>query len=107
LDAKSETLIPIIRQKVVLDSLVSSDCWQSHNAFDVRDFKNCRINHSKPFLKKCEWRFNNSQPKMQLNHFKQWVKDYLIYLSGTGPKSFLIVQKLSLPPGSEQFINLT
>lgn len=29
------------------------------------------------FLKECEWRFNNPNPKEQLNQLKQWVKQYL------------------------------
>ena len=29
------------------------------------------------FLKECEWRFNNPDPKAQLNQVKQWVKQYL------------------------------
>lgn len=29
------------------------------------------------FLKECEWRFNNPQPKRQLVQLKQWVKLYL------------------------------
>ena len=27
------------------------------------------------FLKECEWRFNNSDPKRQLSQIKQWVRD--------------------------------
>ena len=29
------------------------------------------------FLKECEWRFNNPDPKEQLSILKQWVNDYL------------------------------
>jgi transposase len=29
------------------------------------------------FLKECEWRFNNPDPKSQLNQLKQWVKEYM------------------------------
>jgi len=109
-DAKSQTLMPIIRQKVTPDSIVYSDAFCSYNALDVSEFKHYRINHSKLFadkhnhingienfwnqakrhlrkyngipkshfhlfLKECEWRFNNSDPKRQLNQLKQWVKD--------------------------------
>ena len=28
------------------------------------------------FLKECEWRFNNPNPKTQLKQIKQWVKQY-------------------------------
>ena len=30
------------------------------------------------FLKECEWRFNNSDPKDQLAQLRQWVKGNLI-----------------------------
>jgi transposase len=29
------------------------------------------------FLKECEWRFNNPNPKSQLKQLKQWVKHYI------------------------------
>ena len=45
-DAKSSTLIPIIKEKVIPDSIVYSDCWRGYNALDVSDFKHFRINHS-------------------------------------------------------------
>jgi len=109
-DAKTDTLLPIIREKVKPDSIVYSDCWKAYNALDVSEFKHYRINHSKLFankhnhingienfwnqakrhlrkfngipkehfhlfLKECEWRFNNSDPKSQLKQLKQWVKE--------------------------------
>ena len=30
------------------------------------------------FLKECEWRFNNPNPKTQLSQLKQWVREFLI-----------------------------
>ena len=30
------------------------------------------------FLKECEWRFNNSDPKTQLIHLRQWIRGVLI-----------------------------
>jgi len=109
-DAKTKTLMPIIRHKIKPDSIVYSDCWRAYNALDVSEFKHYRINHSKLFvnkhnhingienfwnqakrhlrkfngiprehfhlfLKECEWRFNNSDPKSQLKQLKQWVKE--------------------------------
>lgn len=52
LDAKSDTLMPIIRQKVEPDSIVYTDCWKAYNALDVSEFKHYRINHSKLFAQK-------------------------------------------------------
>ena len=51
-DASSGTLLPIIKEKVVPDSIVYSDCWRGYNALDVSDFKHFRINHSKLFADK-------------------------------------------------------
>jgi transposase len=111
-NASAETLVPIIEQKVIPDSIVYSDCWRGYNALDVSEFKHYRINHSKLFadkhnhingienfwnqakrhlrkfngvpkenfplfLKECEWRFNNTNPKAQLTQLKQWVKGIL------------------------------
>ena len=108
-DASSATLYPIIKHKIIPDSIVYSDCWRGYNVLDVSDFKHYRINHSKLFadrhnhingienfwnqakrhmrkfngvpkehfelfLKECEWRFNNPDPRVQLRQIKQWVK---------------------------------
>ncbi|MFT7223810.1 MAG: transposase [Cellvibrionaceae bacterium] len=51
-DAKSETLLPIIEEKVVPDSIVYSDSWRGYNVLDVSDFKHYRINHTKLFADK-------------------------------------------------------
>ena len=51
-DAKTDTLMPIIRQKVKPDSIVYTDTWRSYNALDVSEFKHYRINHSKLFANK-------------------------------------------------------
>ena len=51
-DAKSNTLMPIIRRKIKPDSIVYTDTFRSYNVLDVSDFKHCRINHSKLFADK-------------------------------------------------------
>ncbi len=48
-DAKSHPLLPIIREKVVPDSIVYTDYYRSYNALDVSELKHYRINHSKRF----------------------------------------------------------
>jgi transposase len=45
-DARSDTLIPIIRQKIRPDSIVYTDTFKSHDVLDVSEFKHLRINHS-------------------------------------------------------------
>ena len=51
-DASSATLLPIIQQKVVPDSIVYSGFGWGYNVLDVSDFKHFRINHSKLFADK-------------------------------------------------------
>lgn len=51
-DAKSQTLLPSIREKVVPDSIVYTDYYRSSNALDVSEFKHYRLNHSKLFADK-------------------------------------------------------
>lgn len=48
-DTKTETLMPIIRRKIVPDSVVYTDCYRSYNALDVSEFHHHRINHSTHF----------------------------------------------------------
>ena len=51
-NARSKTLMPIIKRKVVPDSIIYSDGWKGYNVLDVSDFKHFRINHSKLFADK-------------------------------------------------------
>tara|TARA_B100000508_G_scaffold127742_1_gene113037 strand:+ start:98 stop:748 length:651 start_codon:yes stop_codon:yes gene_type:complete len=51
-DASGKTLIPIIEDRVMPDSIVYSDCWRGYNVLDVSEFKHYRINHSKLFANK-------------------------------------------------------
>ena len=48
-NAKSETLIPLIKEKVRPDSIVYTDTFKSYNALDVSEFRHLRINHSELF----------------------------------------------------------
>lgn len=52
MDAKTDTLMPIIRQKIEPDSIVYTDYWRGYNALDVSEFKHYRINHSELFANK-------------------------------------------------------
>lgn len=49
-DAKTDTLMPIIRSKIKPDSYVYTDSFRSYNALDVSEFKHYRVNHSKTFV---------------------------------------------------------
>ncbi len=43
----------------------------------LRKFNGVPKEHFGLFLKECEWRFNNSDPSIQLMQIRQWVKTYL------------------------------
>jgi transposase len=46
-DAKSKTLLGIMRQRILPDSVVYTDCFGSYDVLDVSEFHHHRINHSK------------------------------------------------------------
>ncbi|MEI8320778.1 MAG: IS1595 family transposase [Alphaproteobacteria bacterium] len=48
-DTKTDTLMPIIQERVTPDSIVYTDCYKSYNALDVSAFHHMRINHSELF----------------------------------------------------------
>lgn len=47
---KSDTLIPIIKEKVVPDSIVYTDGFKSYEVLDVSEFKHERIDHDKALV---------------------------------------------------------
>lgn len=49
-NTKTDTLMPIIRQKIMPDSVVYTDSFRSYNALDVSEFKHYRINHNTHFV---------------------------------------------------------
>ena len=48
-NAKSDTLMPVIKQKIMPDSIVYTDSLSSYDKLDVSGFTHHRINHSKEF----------------------------------------------------------
>ncbi len=48
---KRKTVMPIIEEMIVPDSIVYSDALPSYNALDVAAFHHFRVNHSKSFVK--------------------------------------------------------
>ncbi|EOC57651.1 putative transposase [Neisseria meningitidis NM80] len=48
-NAKSETLLPVIKKKIMPDSIVYTDSLSSCDKLDVSSFIHYRINHSKEF----------------------------------------------------------
>lgn len=51
-DAKAKTLMGIMQDRIVPDSIGYTDTYRSYNVLDVFEFKHYRINHSKGFVKK-------------------------------------------------------
>lgn len=49
-NAQASTLIPIIREKVMPDSIVYTDSFQVYDVLDVPEFHHRRVNHSKVFV---------------------------------------------------------
>ena len=50
-DTRSNTLLPIIANKIAPDSIVYTDSYRSYNILGVSDFYHERINHSQLFAK--------------------------------------------------------
>ena len=48
-NAKFETLLPVIKKKIMPDSIVYTDSLSSYDKLDVSGFTHHRINHSKEF----------------------------------------------------------
>ena len=48
-NTRTDTLMPVIRDKIRADSMVYTDAYSSYNALDVSEFKHRRINHSEGF----------------------------------------------------------
>lgn len=49
-DTNTKTLLPIIKDKVVPDSIVFTDSYKSCDVLDVSAFKHFRINHNENFV---------------------------------------------------------
>jgi transposase len=58
------------------------------------------------FLKECEWRFNNPNPKAQIKQLKQWVRHYMGWLSRTAPVFDKRIANpiITKPNGTERYI---
>lgn len=48
-NAKAKTILPIIKERIVPDSIVYSDTFRSYNSLHVEGYHHVRINHSETF----------------------------------------------------------
>jgi len=85
-NAKSETLLPLIREKVCPDSIVYTDSFRGYNALDVSEFKHYRINHSELFADK----FNHING---IENFWNQVKRHLRKFNGVPKEHFHLFLK--------------
>jgi len=100
-DAKSKTLLPIIQEKIQVDSIVYTDCWRGYNVLDVSGFKHYRINHSKLFAREknhingIENFWNQAKRHMRkfngipTKHFSLFLKECEWRFNNPAPKSQL------------------
>ena len=80
-NAKTETLLPIIEEKVTPDSIVNTDTFRSYNALDFSDFHHRRINHSKLFA-------DQQNHINGIEYFWNQAKRHLRRFNGINPENF-------------------
>ena len=80
-NAKTETLLPIIEQKVKPDSIVYTDTFKAYNALDVSDFHHMRINHSELFA-------DQQNHINGIENFWNQAKRHLRKFNGIKPENF-------------------
>ena len=83
-NAHAATLLPIIREKVMPDSIVYTDSFQVYDVLDVSEFHHRRVNHSKAFVNKRGHHINGienfwSQAKRHLRRFNGILRDSLYW----------------------------
>ena len=105
-DTRTDTLMPIIRRKIVPDSVVYTDCYRSYNALDVSGFHHHRINHSTHFAEQKHNHINGienfwNQAKRVLrkyngipkHHFNLFLKECEFRFNYGSPKEQLQILK--------------
>lgn len=85
-DAKMKTLLPLIKEKVMPDSIVYTDSLPSYNALDVSEFKHLRVNHSKLFAE-------NRNHINGIENFWNQAKRHLRKFNGIPQKNFRLFLK--------------
>jgi transposase len=80
-NARTETLLPIIEERVTPDSIVYTDAFKAYSALDVTEFHHMRINPSKLFAEKRN-HING------IENFWNQAKRYLRRFNGIKPGNF-------------------
>jgi transposase len=81
-NAKSRTLLPIIREQVPPDSIVYTDSFTAYDVLDVSEFHHRRVNHSKAFVTKRGHHING------IENFWNQAKRHLRRFNGLTPDNF-------------------
>ena len=85
-NAKSETLLPVIKKKIMPDSIVYTDSLSSYDKLDVSGFIHYRINHSKEFV-------DHQNHINGIENFWNQAKRFLRKYNGIDRKSFPLFLK--------------
>ena len=80
-NARTETLLPIIEERVTPDSIVYTDTFKVYNALDVTEFHHMRINHSKLFA-------DRANHVNGIENFCSQAKRHLRRFNGIKPNNF-------------------
>jgi transposase len=86
-DAKSSTLIGIIRKSIKPDSIVYTDSFHSYDVLDVSEFHHVRVNHSQTFVGKRGQHING------IENFWNQSKRHLRRYNGIPRKNFHLFLK--------------
>jgi transposase len=86
-NAKAKTLMPIIKQRILLDSIVYSDTFKSYNSLHVEGYHHVRINHSKAFATSKHNHING------IENFWNQAKRHLRKFNGIPKNSFNLYLK--------------
>lgn len=86
-DSKRSTLMPIIRQKIVPDSIVYTDSYAVYNALDVSEFHHFRIDHTDAFVNQRHNHING------IENFWAQAKRHLRRYNGIPKASFYLFLK--------------
>lgn len=81
-DAKASTLIPIIRAKVMPDSIIYTDSFWSYDPLDISEFHHRRVNHSQEFVNKHGYHING------IENFWGQAKRHMRRFNGIPPVNF-------------------
>ena len=81
-NARSRTLLPIIREQVSPDSIVYTDSFTAYDVLDVSEFHHRRVNHSKIFVTKRGHHING------IENFWNQAKRHLRRFNGITPDNF-------------------